>query len=74
MTGMDWRTSSYSNGTNCIEVGSWRTSSHSFSNGNCLEVGSSPGVVGVQTKQDGAGPVLVIGADEWRRFTAALKG
>ncbi len=34
-----WRTSAYSNGTNCIEAGGWRKASFSES-GNCTEIGA----------------------------------
>jgi len=52
----------------------WRKSSFSFSNGNCAEVGTAPGVVGVRDTRDrGAGPVLLFAADSWRAFATALK-
>lgn len=36
---MDWRKSTYSGGTNCVEVtGLWRTSSYSGYNGDCVQV------------------------------------
>jgi len=52
----------------------WRKSSHSFSNGQCVEVGSGPSAVGVRdTKQDGTGPVLRFSPAEWMAFVAAVK-
>jgi hypothetical protein len=43
---MTWRKSSYStgNGGNCVEVGTWRVSSHSVS-GECLLVGAATAAV-----------------------------
>ena len=70
-------------------AGKWRTSSYSFSNGNCVEVedwrkprGSYGGGncvevasgVAVRDTQDREGPVLKFSASQWRAFTAALKG
>jgi Domain of unknown function (DUF397) len=52
-----------------IMTGNWRTSSFSFSNGNCVEVASG---VAVRDTQDREGPVLKFSADAWRAFTARL--
>ena len=38
MPGTAWRTSSYSNGTNCAEVAAWRKSTASTGSGQCAEV------------------------------------
>ena len=51
-------------------AGTWRKSSFSFSNGNCVEVASG---VAVRDTQDRQGPVLKFSAAKWRAFTAALK-
>lgn len=67
--------------------GKWRKSSHSFSNGNCVETrdwrksGRCEGGacieiasgVAVRDTQDQDGPVLKFSAAAWRAFTAALK-
>jgi hypothetical protein len=54
----------------------WVKSSHSFSNGNCVEVAVLPGgQVGVRHSRHTAGPVLRFPAAEWRAFlTAARSG
>jgi Domain of unknown function (DUF397) len=54
----------------------WRTSSHSSGNaGQCVEVaGNLPGIVAVRDSKDPDGPALAFTADEWRRFTAELRG
>ncbi|MFG3258270.1 DUF397 domain-containing protein [Streptomyces sp. NPDC048172] len=72
-----WRKSSHSNGDggNCVEAaGHWRKSSHSNGDGGeCVEVGTAGGVVPVRdTKDRGAGPILVFPADAWARFIARL--
>ena len=62
------------------DLSNWRKSSFSYSNGNCAEVAAwresaGPAVVGVRdTKDRGAGPVLVFGAGAWAAFTAGVKG
>jgi hypothetical protein len=74
-----WRKSSYSNGNGgaCVEVGAlpWRKSS--YSNGgeaNCVEAGHVPGAVLVRdTKDRGAGPVLRVSAQAWRRFVSGIR-
>lgn len=51
----------------------WRKSSHSSYNGNCVEAGQGPGVIGVRDSKLGQSPVLAFRSDAWRAFTAALK-
>ena len=51
----------------------WRKSSHSFSNGNCAEVGQDGAAVGVRDSQDPGGPVLVFGPVAWVAFLAGLR-
>ncbi len=54
----------------------WRKSSWSTYNGNCVEVAQfSPGLIGVRdTKDRGSGQVLVFAGDPWRKFLNAVKG
>ncbi|MCE4945831.1 DUF397 domain-containing protein [Streptomyces noursei] len=51
-------------------------SSYSGDNGgNCIEVAPGfPGVVPVRDSKDPRGPVLVVPADGWSSFVAAVKG
>lgn len=51
----------------------WRKSSHSFSNGNCAEVGQAGTVVGVRDSKDPGGPVLAFGAEAWAAFLAMVR-
>jgi Domain of unknown function (DUF397) len=60
-------------GNSCVEVGEWRKSSYSFSNGNCVEVGRDQLIFVRDTQQDGAGPVLAFPPGAWTAFTASLK-
>lgn len=73
MTITGWRKSRRSayNG-NCIEAGNWRSAC--AGNGSCLEAAScTHGVAVRDTTLTPSSPVLFFGADDWRRFTSALK-
>ncbi len=55
----------------------WRKSSHSTNDGNCVEVatqGGIDGIVAVRDTKDRTGPVLRFSAEDWRKFTASIKG
>ena len=54
----------------------WRKSSWSSINGNCVEVAELRGeMIGVRdTKDGGAGPVLLFEQTAWRSFIDGLKG
>jgi hypothetical protein len=56
-----------------VTVNGWRKSSHSFSNGNCAEVGQDGAVVGVRDSKDPDGPVLVFGPVAWVAFLEGLR-
>jgi Domain of unknown function (DUF397) len=60
---------------NDVSQASWRKSSYSNLNGNCVEVGElRSGRIGVRdTKDNGAGPVLVFSGTEWAAFLAGAK-
>lgn len=52
----------------------WRRASRSKEDGsNCIELAESAGVVVIRDSKDPAGPKLIIGHSEFRRFAAALK-
>jgi hypothetical protein len=54
----------------------WRKSSWSASNGNCVEVTAlCPNLVGVRdSKEAGQGPALIFDGAAWRSFIDSLKG
>jgi hypothetical protein len=52
----------------------WRKSTHSFSNGNCVEVATPGSVLVRDSKLGDASPVLVFTAAQWAAFTSSLKG
>jgi uncharacterized protein DUF397 len=51
----------------------WRKSTHSGTNGNCVEVAGRPGVVAVRDSKDPDGPALVMVPRAWRVFAAQVK-
>ena len=43
--------------------------------GNCVEAGTTPGLVAVRdTKDQGHRPVIRVGPENWRRFTREITG
>jgi hypothetical protein len=74
-----WRKSSYSsgngNGTNCVEVATWRKATYSSSNGtNCVEAGvAEPGRVLVRDTTNRDGGTLTFTAEVWLSFTDSLR-
>jgi uncharacterized protein DUF397 len=51
----------------------WRTSSYSGGQGNCIEVGNRDGCMLVRDTKDRTGPVLKLNPPAWRRFVCELK-
>jgi hypothetical protein len=52
----------------------WKKSSYSFANGNCLEVTELPGGdIGVRDSKDPEGPVLRFTDEEWRWFIRDIR-
>lgn len=52
----------------------WRKSSYSSGQGNCVEVrASEPGIVAVRDSKDKTGPALSFGPEEWATFTEGIK-
>ena len=52
----------------------WRKSSFSGSQANCVEVGNAAGLVKVRDTKDHRGPAIIVSADAWCRFTMGIKG
>lgn len=51
----------------------WRKSSYSGSQTNCVEVGNAAGLVKIRDTKDRRGPALTVNVDVWRRFTKEIK-
>jgi hypothetical protein len=52
----------------------WIKSSHSFANGNCVEIATLPdGMIGIRDSKDSEGPVLRFTPGEWNAFLAGAQ-
>jgi hypothetical protein len=51
----------------------WRKSSYSGSQGDCVEVGNVDRTVVVRDTKDRAGAVLRVSAETWRAFAAGVR-
>jgi hypothetical protein len=51
----------------------WRKSSYSIANGQCVEVAAVPGAAMVRDTVSPAGGQLWFSAEAWREFTAYIK-
>lgn len=68
-----WRTSSHSGGTNCVEV-VFVKSSRSAHNGSCVEAGlGGCGLVHVRDSKDRDGGVLSFSPAAWALFLTSLR-
>ena len=51
----------------------WKKSSHSGSQGNCVEVATNlPGIVAVRDSKHREGPTLVFTHNDWKNFLTSL--
>jgi Domain of unknown function (DUF397) len=46
----------------------WRKSTHSLANGNCVEVGTGPGLVAVRDSTNPGGPAIAVSPRAWTEF------
>jgi hypothetical protein len=51
-----------------LDAATWRKSTRSGANGNCVEVAQLTNAVAVRDSKDPAGPALVFTPDEWAAF------
>jgi Domain of unknown function (DUF397) len=56
-----------------VDSATWRTSTYSGTNGNCVEVGGVANAVWVCDTEDRDGVALSIRGDAWASFIASLK-
>lgn len=66
----EWRKSSFSGTTNCVEV-AWLKSSFSSTASNCVEVAFARShTVAVRDSKNTAGPTLTVPTNTWHNFLA----
>ena len=51
----------------------WRKSTRSGAQGDCVEVGTAPGFVGVRDSKDRGGSVLTFSRSQWAEFVTLLR-
>jgi hypothetical protein len=51
----------------------WRKSTRSGGQGNCVEVATTPTAIGVRDSKDPSGPVLVFTTSQWQAFVDSVK-
>ena len=56
-----------------VDSATWRTSSYSGTNGNCVEVGGMASAVRVRDTKERDGAALSIPGQAWASFIASLK-
>jgi hypothetical protein len=52
---------------------SWRKSSYSNSNSNCVEVAGRPGAIAVRDSKDPGGSPLTFAPSAWQAFTCRVQ-
>ena len=51
----------------------WRTSTRSRPRGECVEIGSAAGVVGIRDTKDADGDPIAVNAATWGQFLTGIK-
>jgi Domain of unknown function (DUF397) len=54
-------------------VTAWRKSSHSYANGNCVEVAEDGPLILVRDSKNPAGPMLTFGWGAWHAFIRSIR-
>ena len=59
--------------TDCLAHATWHTSSHSATQGQCVEIALTPTVTGIRDSKNPTGGLLTLTPPQWTSFLSGVK-